>query len=146
MNTIAPVPLRKAPHIPNAEIPTSDSDKRCQNNSASPTACVSTNDAPSRTHASNSSNSVNHCNLDPAEFSVCGYLSKLSSQQKSKSQFFITTSKSLVRKRWMVLSERACKLFYYKSKGDVDAMGEINISSATFNYDPEEPDGLFTIM
>ena len=62
------------------------------------------------------------------------------------SQFFSTSSKSLVRKRWMVFSERTCNVYYYKSKGDTDALGEINIAAATFNYDPEEPDGLFSIM
>ncbi|KAF2360054.1 Pleckstrin domain [Trinorchestia longiramus] len=85
------------------------------------------------------------------ESTLCGYLGKLSSQQKSLSQLLANTAgkgfvKSLTRQRWIVFSEHTCKLFYFKEKGSTECLGEINIAGATFNYDPEDSDGLFTIM
>uniref|UniRef100_A0A6A7FTL1 TBC1 domain family member 2B-like isoform X2 n=2 Tax=Hirondellea gigas TaxID=1518452 RepID=A0A6A7FTL1_9CRUS len=93
----------------------------------------------------NGFNSENVTEPSGNEYLLCGYLGKLSLQQKSMSQFFTKSGKSFVRQRWMVYSERSCKLFYYKSKGDTDILGEINIAGASFNYEPEEPDGLFSI-
>ncbi|KAF2348174.1 Pleckstrin domain, partial [Trinorchestia longiramus] len=70
---------------------------------------------------------------------------------KSLSQLLANTAgkgfvKSLTCQRWIVFSEHTCKLFYFKEKGSTECLGEINIAGATFNYDPEDSDGLFTIM
>ena len=86
------------------------------------------------------------CRKDSLASYKCGYLGKLTGHQKSLGQFFgQLSSKSLSRQRWMVLSERSCRLLYYKREGDTQPLGEINIAAATFNYNPEDQDGSFTI-
>ena len=86
------------------------------------------------------------CRKDSLVNYKCGYLGKISGQQKSLGQFFGQFSnRSLSRQRWMVLSERSCRLLYYRREGDTEPLGEINIASATFNYSPEDQESSFTI-
>lgn len=51
------------------------------------------------------------------------------------------------RQRWFVYGDRTCKLYYYRSENDVVPHGEIDISRATFNFEPSNVDkpGLFQI-
>lgn len=80
-------------------------------------------------------------------YTLCGYLVKVSQKQKSLSQLFGTKpGKGLVKEKWIVFSQRTCKLFYYKEKGDTECMGEINLAGAFFNYDPEDGNGVFCIV
>ncbi|XP_047737858.1 uncharacterized protein LOC108666124 isoform X1 [Hyalella azteca] len=85
------------------------------------------------------------------EYKISGYLGKLSSHQKSWSQLLANTAgegivKTLIHQRWMVFSELTCKLFCFKDKDCTQYLGAISIASATFNYDPEDPHGIFSIL
>lgn len=68
---------------------------------------------------------------------LCGYLNKF------KSKGIIKT----FRRRWFVFSEYTCRLYYYRSPNDSLSLGEIDISRATFHFDPtnKEKPGLFSI-
>ncbi|XP_050686247.1 TBC1 domain family member 2B-like [Eriocheir sinensis] len=50
------------------------------------------------------------------------------------------------KKRWFVYSDSVCKLYYYKQKDESEPLGMIDISLATFYFDPENKnEGQFSI-
>ncbi|XP_052070104.1 TBC1 domain family member 2B-like isoform X2 [Mytilus californianus] len=40
------------------------------------------------------------------------------------------------RQRWCVYGDKTCKLYYYRSQNDIVPLGEIDISRATFHFEP----------
>lgn len=57
---------------------------------------------------------------------LCGYLNKLTGKGPLRG----------FKKRWFVHSNSDCKLKYYRAKGDLVPMGEIDIRRATFSISP----------
>ncbi|XP_067118397.1 TBC1 domain family member 2B-like isoform X2 [Centruroides vittatus] len=82
-------------------------------------------------------NSQTVTTADKSYSRLCGYLNKF------KSKGIIKT----FRRRWFVFSENTCRLYYYRSPNDSLSLGEIDISRATFHFDPtnKEKPGLFSI-
>jgi hypothetical protein len=51
------------------------------------------------------------------------------------------------RQRWFVYGDKTCKLYFYRSQNDMIPLGEIDISRATFHFEPANVDkpGAFQI-
>ena len=60
---------------------------------------------------------------------LCGYLNKYKLGSRGIAQW------KLFKKRWFVFADTTCKLLYYSSPNDQLALGEIDISRATFTID-----------
>ncbi|XP_071135491.1 TBC1 domain family member 2B-like isoform X1 [Mytilus edulis] len=53
--------------------------------------------------------------------------------------WLIITARGLIktnRQRWCVYGDKTCKLYYYRSQNDIVPLGEIDISRATFHFEP----------
>ena len=74
--------------------------------------------------------------LKPKSYKLSGYLYKLSGSGRSYVRG-LSGFGSSNKKRWFVYSEKTCKLYYYKSEDDPEPLGEIDISLATFFFDPD---------
>nr|XP_053655434.1 TBC1 domain family member 2B-like isoform X1 [Cherax quadricarinatus] len=79
------------------------------------------------------------------EYNLSGYLYKVGTSSK-KHMAGLKGLGSACKKRWFVYSDSVCKLYYYKQKNDPEPLGMIDISLATFFFDPENKnEGQFTI-
>ncbi|KAJ8385272.1 hypothetical protein AAFF_G00191490 [Aldrovandia affinis] len=65
---------------------------------------------------------------------LCGYLSKLGGRLKNW------------KSRWFAYEERKCQLFYYRTAQDVNPLGRIELTNATFGYPLQADKGTFHIQ
>lgn len=80
------------------------------------------------------------------DYKLSGYLYKVSSSPNKINVSALKGLGSSHKKRWFVYSDHVCKLYYYKQKNDPEPLGMIDISLATFFFDPENKnEGQFTI-
>ncbi|XP_042203732.1 TBC1 domain family member 2B-like [Homarus americanus] len=80
------------------------------------------------------------------EYKLAGFLYKVSGTPGKRHMPGLKGLGSSHKKRWFVYSDSVCKLFYYKQKNDLEPLGSIDISLATFFFDPENKnEGQFTI-
>nr|XP_045612119.1 TBC1 domain family member 2B-like [Procambarus clarkii] len=80
------------------------------------------------------------------EYRLSGYLYKLSGTSSKRHVPGLKSLGSSHKKRWFVYSDSVCKLYYYKQKNDPEPLGMIDISLATFFFDPvNKNEGQFTI-
>ncbi|KAK3855616.1 hypothetical protein Pcinc_037994 [Petrolisthes cinctipes] len=92
----------------------------------------------------------NYNNSSPlTEYRLAGYMYKISLTSTNKRHVPSLISMGLgssPKKRWFVFSDSVCKLYYYKQKNDSEPLGMVDISLATFFFDPENTnEGQFTI-
>lgn len=66
---------------------------------------------------------------------LCGYLNKLGIKGPIK------TWKS----RWFFYDENKCRLLYYRTAQDINPLGSIDVSSASFDCKMENGEGVFEI-
>lgn len=66
---------------------------------------------------------------------LCGYLNKLGIRGPIK------TWKS----RWFIYDENKCHLLYYRTAQDINPLGSIDLSSASFDCKVENDEGVFEI-
>ncbi|KAM9507437.1 TBC1 domain family member 2A isoform 2-T2 [Guaruba guarouba] len=72
---------------------------------------------------------------DASRKKLCGYLNKLGIKGPIK------TWKS----RWFFYDENKCNLLYYRTAQDINPLGSIDLSSASFDYKVENGEGVFEI-
>lgn len=65
---------------------------------------------------------------------LCGYLNKQGGPLK--------TWKS----RWFAYEEKSCQLFYYRMAHDINPLGKVDLSQATFSYPLQGEEGTFHIQ
>lgn len=76
-------------------------------------------------------------------YSLSGYLYIITSKGPLPALKGLVTAP---KKRWFVYSDSVCKLYYYKQKDDSEPLGMIDVSLATFYFDPENKnEGQFSI-
>lgn len=97
---------------------------------------IKSNDGDTDDKSDLSSVLENNLSTQHPEGKLCGWLTMMA-------RGIIKTN----RQRWFVYGDRTCKLYYYRSQNDVVPHGEIDISRATFNFEPSNVDkpGLFQI-
>ncbi|XP_056625054.1 TBC1 domain family member 2A isoform X2 [Triplophysa dalaica] len=65
---------------------------------------------------------------------LCGYLSKQGGPLKSW------------KTRWFTFEEKSCQLFYYRTAQDINPLGKVDLSRATFSYPLLVDEGTFHIQ
>ncbi|XP_059372106.1 TBC1 domain family member 2A isoform X2 [Carassius carassius] len=65
---------------------------------------------------------------------LCGYLNKQGGPLKAW------------KSRWFVYEEKSCQLFYYRMAQDINPLGKVDLSRATFSYPLQEEEGTFHIQ
>lgn len=80
------------------------------------------------------------------DYTLAGYMYKISSTSNKKHIPSLMSLGSSPKKRWFVFSDSVCKLYYYKQENDSEPLGMVDISLATFYFDPENTnEGQFSI-
>ncbi|KAL0176252.1 hypothetical protein M9458_028582, partial [Cirrhinus mrigala] len=70
----------------------------------------------------------------PPNTKLCGYLNKQGGP--------LRTWKS----RWFVYEEKSCQLFYYRMAQDINPLGKVDLSRATFSYPLQGEEGTFHVQ
>ncbi|XP_016416289.1 TBC1 domain family member 2A-like isoform X1 [Sinocyclocheilus rhinocerous] len=65
---------------------------------------------------------------------LCGYLNKQGGPLKAW------------KSRWFVYEEKSCQLFYYRMAQDINPLGKVDLSRATFSYPLQGEEGTFHIQ
>lgn len=65
---------------------------------------------------------------------LCGYLSKQGGPLKSW------------KSRWFTFEETSCQLFYYRTAQDINPLGKVDLSRATFSYPLQGEEGTFHVQ
>lgn len=65
---------------------------------------------------------------------LCGYLSKQGGPLKAW------------KSRWFAYEEKSCQLFYYRMAQDINPLGKVDLSRATFSYPLQGEEGTFHIQ
>uniref|UniRef100_A0A8C1IS53 TBC1 domain family, member 2 n=1 Tax=Cyprinus carpio TaxID=7962 RepID=A0A8C1IS53_CYPCA len=65
---------------------------------------------------------------------LCGYLNKKGGPLKAW------------KSRWFVYEEKSCQLFYYRMAQDINPLGKVDLSRATFSYPLQGEEGTFHIQ
>lgn len=65
---------------------------------------------------------------------LCGYLSKQGGPLKAW------------KSRWFTFEEKSCQLFYYRTAQDINPLGKVDLSCATFSYPLQGEEGTFYIQ
>lgn len=80
------------------------------------------------------------------DYTLAGYMYKISHTTNKRHVPSLIGLGSSPKKRWFVFSDTVCKLYYYKQKNDSEPLGMVDISLATFYFDPENKnEGQFSI-
>ncbi|XP_058654785.1 TBC1 domain family member 2A isoform X4 [Onychostoma macrolepis] len=70
----------------------------------------------------------------PSSTKLCGYLNKQGGPLKAW------------KSRWFVYEEKSCQLFYYRMAQDINPLGKVDLSRATFSYPLHGEEGTFHIQ
>ncbi len=70
----------------------------------------------------------------PSSTKLCGYLNKQGGPLKAW------------KSRWFVYEEKSCQLFYYRMAQDINPLGKVDVSRATFSYPLHGEEGTFHIQ
>ncbi|XP_064414327.1 TBC1 domain family member 2A isoform X2 [Latimeria chalumnae] len=73
--------------------------------------------------------------VDAPSKKLCGYLHKLGAKGPLKNW----------KSRWFSYDEKKCQLYYYRTPQDLNHLGSIDFSHATFSYQLEAEEGMFEI-
>jgi len=65
---------------------------------------------------------------------LCGYLNKQGGPLKAW------------KSRWFAYEEKSCQLFYYRMAQDINPLGKVDLSRATFSYPLQGEEGTFHIQ
>lgn len=70
----------------------------------------------------------------PPNTKLCGYLNKQGGPLRAW------------KSRWFVYEEKSCQLFYYRMAQDINPLGKVDLSRATFSYPLQGEEGTFHIQ
>ncbi|XP_051944858.1 TBC1 domain family member 2A-like [Xyrauchen texanus] len=70
----------------------------------------------------------------PSNTKLCGYLSKQGGPLKSW------------KSRWFTYEEKSCQLFYYRMAHDINPLGKVDLSRATYSYPLQGEEGTFHVI
>ncbi|KAJ8371678.1 hypothetical protein AAFF_G00303540 [Aldrovandia affinis] len=112
--------------VPTSDPPPADSDVTVvESGTAPPTRHQSSGGTPQAGTA--------HRGDEPPPTKLCGYLHKLGGPLKSW------------KCRWFMYEERRCQLFYYRMAHDLNPLGRVELTDATFGYPLQADEGTFHI-